>query len=574
MRFFINVPLSSNKKEINMFYGKLPIEIIKTDVLVVGGGMAGCRASIAAADSGSRVVLASKKPLGCGGASTFPVAEMAGYNAGDPRKPGDIQKHYQDIIDAGQGMAEPLLAQILAENAPDTITELEKWGVVFEREGGDYYIFRSCFANTPRTHVVRGHGEPIVNAMIRQIAQRPYITVIEDLTVLELSKRDGMCCGAWGISKNCGLVYISAGATVIASGGAAQVFARNMNPTDVCGDGYALAFEAGAELINMEFMQSGIGFSYPVVNMFNAYIWAAHPKLANVYEKYFLGAYLPPCMTEDHVMDEHRRHFPFSSSDDSKYLEVGIQKEIRSGRGTIHNGIYADLTHFTDSYIDKIHDDCGLHHMWYVARDYMLSKGVDLLKQNVEVAVFAHAINGGVRIDGNASSTVPGLFAAGEAAGGPHGADRLGGNMMVTCQVFGRIAGESAARWSKRSKIGCDVVCRLSDKTADIMHKKLNTHRIIADLQAVNQNNLLVCRSAESLQHALDFVDSAMSEFGGARAVDSPNVDNFRLYSMLLSCRLMAKAAFKRKESRGAHFREDYPEKDPLLAKPIIQKKQ
>lgn len=555
-------------------HSKVPTsEILTTDVLVIGGGMAGCRAAIAAADYGGSVVLATKMPLNNGGASTFPVAEMAGYNAGDPDIPGDVEKHYEDIVNAGQGMANPLLARILAENAPGTIAELEKWGVVFEKEGDGYYIFKSCFATSPRTHVIRGHGEPIVKAMSGQIQLRSNINVADDLTVLELDVRDGRSCGAWAIKTDRTFVHISAGAVVIASGGATQVFTRNLNPKDVSGDGYALAYDAGAELINMEFMQSGIGFSHPIVNMFNGYIWAAHPKLHNNVNEQFLGKYLPKGMTQEHVMDEHRRHFPFSSSDDSKYLEVGIQKEIRAGGGSPNRGIYADLRHLTDDYIRSINDDCGLHHMWYIARDYMREKGVDLNSQIVEIAVFAHAINGGVNIDESASSTLPGLYAAGEAAGGPHGADRLGGNMMVTCQVFGKIAGENAAKWAAQNKAATYSNMQPSEKIMQILHKRLDNEILIKELQEINQNNLLVCRSEESLSRVLQFTENAAHELETAKTQDGIDTDNFRLYAMLLSSRLMAKAALQRKESRGSHFREDYPQKDSLESKPVVQKR-
>lgn len=555
-------------------HSKVPTsETLTTDVLVIGGGMAGCRAAIAAADYGGSVVLATKMPLNNGGASTFPVAEMAGYNAGDPDIPGDVEKHYEDIVNAGQGMANPLLARILAENAPGTIAELEKWGVVFEKEGDGYYIFKSCFATSPRTHVIRGHGEPIVKAMSGQIQLRSNINVADDLTVLELDVRDGRCCGAWAIKTDGTFVHISAGAVVIASGGATQVFTRNLNPKDVSGDGYALAYDAGAELINMEFMQSGIGFSHPIVNMFNGYIWAAHPKLHNNLNEQFLGKYLPKGMTQEHVMDEHRRHFPFSSSDDSKYLEVGIQKEIRAGGGSPNRGIYADLRHLTDDYIRSINDDCGLHHMWYIARDYMREKGVDLNSQIVEIAVFAHAISGGVNIDESASSTLPGLYAAGEAAGGPHGADRLGGNMMVTCQVFGKIAGENAAKWAAQNKAATYSNMQPSEKIMQILHKRLDNEILIKELQEINQNNLLVCRSEESLSRVLQFTENAAYELETAKTQDGIDTDNFRLYAMLLSSRLMAKAALQRKESRGSHFREDYPQKDSLESKPAVQKR-
>lgn len=555
-------------------HSKVPTsEILTTDVLVIGGGMAGCRAAIAAADYGGSVVLATKMPLNNGGASTFPVAEMAGYNAGDPDIPGDVEKHYEDIVNAGQGMANPLLARILAENAPGTIAELEKWGVVFEKEGDGYYIFKSCFATSPRTHVIRGHGEPIVKAMSGQIQLRSNINVADEMTVLELDVRDGRCCGAWAIKTDGTFVHISAGAVVIASGGATQVFTRNLNPKDVSGDGYALAYDAGAELINMEFMQSGIGFSHPIVNMFNGYIWAAHPKLHNNLNEQFLGKYLPKGMTQEHVMDEHRRHFPFSSSDDSKYLEVGIQKEIRAGGGSPNRGIYADLRHLTDDYIRSINDDCGLHHMWYIARDYMREKGVDLNSQIVEIAVFAHAINGGVNIDESASSTLPGLYAAGEAAGGPHGADRLGGNMMVTCQVFGKIAGENAAKWAAQNKAATYSNMQPSEKIMQVLHKRLDNEILIKELQEINQNNLLVCRSEESLSRVLQFTEDAAHELETAKTQDGVDTDNFRLYAMLLSSRLMAKAALQRKESRGSHFREDYPQKDSLESKPAVQKR-
>ena len=555
-------------------HSKVPTsETLTTDVLVIGGGMAGCRAAIAAADYGGSVVLATKMPLNNGGASTFPVAEMAGYNAGDPDIPGDVEKHYEDIVNAGQGMANPLLARILAENAPGTIAELEKWGVVFEKEGDGYYIFKSCFATSPRTHVIRGHGEPIVKAMSGQIQLRSNINVADDLTVLELDVRDGRCCGAWAIKTDGTFVHISAGAVVIASGGATQVFTRNLNPKDVSGDGYALAYDAGAELINMEFMQSGIGFSHPIVNMFNGYIWAAHPKLHNNLNEQFLRKYLPKGMTQEHVMDEHRRHFPFSSSDDSKYLEVGIQKEIRAGGGSPNRGIYADLRHLTDDYIRSINDDCGLHHMWYIARDYMREKGVDLNSQIVEIAVFAHAINGGVNIDESASSTLPGLYAAGEAAGGPHGADRLGGNMMVTCQVFGKIAGENAAKWAAQNKAATYSNMQPSEKIMQVLHKRLDNEILIKELQEINQNNLLVCRSEESLSRVLQFTEDAAHELETAKTQDGVDTDNFRLYAMLLSSRLMAKAALQRKESRGSHFREDYPQKDSLESKPVVQKR-
>ena len=545
---------------------------INTDVLIIGGGGAACRAAIEAANCGVSVLLASKKPPVKAGTTSFPVAEMAGYNAGDPAVPGDTERHYRDIVDAGQGMAIEELAAILAANAPSTITRLEEWGLRYERAGNDYYVFRSCFSQHPRTHVIRGHGEPIVRTMLTQIEKRRNIKIIDSITITGLFIHDGRCCGAFGWTAEGEKTVINAGAVVMATGGASQAFERNLNPPDVCGDGYAMGFSAGANLINMEFMQIGVGFCHPVVNIFNAYIWEGKPSLFNALGQEFLSANLPAGLTADAVMHEHRRHFPFSSSDVGKYLEISILKEIREGRGGEHGGITADLRMMTDDYVNSLPDDCGIHHMWPIARDYLKTKGVDLLKQTVEICCFAHAINGGLLIDKNAATSIPGLFAAGETAGGPHGADRLGGNMMVTCQVFGAIAGKSAAEYNLRNQHYKTQNPSASEieVMSGLLHKKVDTKAMFALLCKTTQQNLLVGRTEEGLKKVLDVAKSLENEFETAPAGNEIFLRNFEITSMLTSVKLMAYAALQRKESRGSHHREDYPDKDEAKAKPFV----
>lgn len=532
---------------------------VRTDVLVIGAGGAACRAAIAAADAGAQVVLATKKTIGKAGATTVPVAEMAGYNAAEPKTPGDIEKHYEDIVAAGGGAADEKLAALLAERAPGTIDTLEKWGVEFEKEDGDYYVFQSCFSRSPRTHVIKGHGEPIVRAMARQIAGRAAIRVMEYVTITELLTEAGICRGAVGWrevgSREPEEVRIFAGAVILAAGGACQAFERNMNPEDVSGDGYALGEAAGARFVNMEFMQSGIGFSHPVVNMFNAYLWLGLPGLTNERGEDFLAKYLPGEWTAEEVMREHRKHFPFSSGDGSRYLEISIQKELLAGGGTVHEGVYADLRHMTDAYVASLPDDCGIHHMWHLAKDFMKARGVDLLKDVPEIACFAHAINGGLKIDENASTTVPGLYAAGENAGGPHGADRLGGNMMVTCQVFGAIAGESAAGWAKKNP--ATEVKTASDSS--VLRKQADAAAMLARLKKENQRKLLICRREEGLKEVLSQASALQKELDQAPSGDRICLENFRLQSLIVSTRLMAEAALARKASLGSHYREDEP---------------
>ena len=548
---------------------------ITTDVLVIGAGGAGCRAAIAAADCGASVLLASKMPLGESGATSYPVAEMAGYNAGDVSIPMDVQMHFNDIMEAGQGMADEELAAIVAAGAPETIRQLEEWGVKFEHENNGYYVFRSCFSRNPRTHVIKGHGEPVIKAMKEQIDRRPNIEVMDSVTVMGLYIKDGCCAGAYGLSGN-EMLYMNAKAVILASGGCGQAFERNMNPGDVTGGGYSMAYHAGADLINMEFMQIGMGFSYPVVNIFNGYIWETRPRLTDRDGNDIFHGILPENLTGDDVMHVHRKHFPFSSSDESKYLEVAVQTAIKEGRGTKHGGINVDFSHITDKYVESLADDCGIHHMWPIARDYLKSRGVDLQKDRVEVACYAHAVNGGIRIDTKGMSTLQGLYAAGECAGGPHGADRLGGNMMVTCQVFGEIAGTNAAVYALRRQ-HTEQIEKMNDshmeEMKEVMHKKLDSEKILSQLRKTAQNNLLTGRTKEGLMDVLRIVRVLRAEIDNASSVDTPCPQNIDIYHMLTTIQIMAQCALVRKESRGSHHRADYPYKDRNFDKPAMIRK-
>lgn len=547
---------------------------LNVDVLIIGAGGAGCRAAIGAADCGASVLMVSKVAPGKAGATAHPVAEMAGYNAGDPVVPQDVQRHYEDMIAAGQGMANEKLAAIVAAGAPATIKQLEGWGVRFEHENGDYYIFKSCFSRSPRTHVIRGHGEPILKAMIEQIRQRPNIRVMDGVTVMGLSISGGACVGAYGFSHG-EMLHIGAKAVVLATGGSGYIFERNLNPYDVTGDGYSMAYHAGASLTNMEFMQIGMGFSWPLENIFNGYIWEGTPKLCASDGGDIFNGVLPDSLTARDVMHEHRKHFPFSTSDCSKYLEIAVHKTVREGRGTEHRGVSIDLSHMTDEYIASLPDDCGIHHMWPIAREYMLSKGIDLLRDKVEVACYAHAVNGGVKIGTDAMSDIEGLFAAGECAGGPHGADRLGGNMMVTCQVFGAIAGAKAAAYAFSNERGAadgDSLLYMEEMER-ILYKKVDTDEMFTRLKKETQDSLLVGRTEEGLNHLAEIIRDLSSELEDSPTEELPNERNVVLYHGLTAAALMCESARYRKESRGAHHRADYPEKNAAYGKPFTLRK-
>lgn len=245
-----------------------------TDVLVIGGGGAACRAALAAADAGARVLLASKRPPAKAGATSYPGGRDGGLQR---RRPSGVRrrgKALQRHPGGRPGNGGPAVGCHSGRRGRrQTIRRLEAWGVPFEKEDDGYYVFKSCFSNSPRTHVIRGHGEPIIRAMMRQIALRSQITILDDAVILGLLQNGDGCCGAWGYRTDGTRLTICAGAVVLATGGGSQIFEKNLNPADVTGDGYRMAFEAGAELVNMEFMQIGIGFSHPITNIFNGYIW-------------------------------------------------------------------------------------------------------------------------------------------------------------------------------------------------------------------------------------------------------------------------------------------------------------
>nr|WP_286170416.1 FAD-binding protein [Halocella sp. SP3-1] len=541
--------------------------------MVVGGGGAACRAALEAAENGAQVLMILKGKIGKSGATSYKVAEMAGFNVADGQvDPNDSpEEHYKDIINAGYGMADPTLARIVAEEAPQTLRTLSSWGVPFEMEDGHFYEFLSCFSTRPRTHVIKGHGEPIMDVLIKRIRKIDQIFIYEDSVVTNLFIQDGECVGVGLIDNKGKYKTVSAGAVILATGGAGQLFARNLNPADICGDGYTLGFEAGAELVNLEFMQVGLGIVFPIINILNAWIWSAHPTLTNKYGKSFLCNYLPNGVSSEEVMNTHSHHFPFSSADLSRYLELAIQGELVKDCGTDKGGVYLDLTKITDKYLENLSPNDDFRKMWPITRNYLLEKGVDVEKSQVQIACFAHAINGGLKINSQAQTTIPGLYAAGEVAGGPHGADRLGGNMMVTCQIFGARAGRFAAEEALkkgRIELSTGSVKNEYDRIQNLIGREIEVENLKKRLQDNAQSKLLVRRDVTSLESFLDTINQLRFEIKQSSSAKL-NRKVWGLHSLLTIGELMANAALFRQESRGSHFRTDYSKSNDKFIKPF-----
>ncbi|MCM3759170.1 FAD-binding protein [Alkalihalobacillus oceani] len=545
---------------------------IQCDVLVIGGGAAAGKAAIAAHDSGASVAVVMKGAFGTSGASAYKIAEILGYNVADGQAdPEDSPEvHYADVMRAAAGMADPELAKVLTDESIETLRDLERLNIPFHKnEDGSYFEVLGCFATKPRMHLIPGHAEPIVHAQKEEIYKRG-IPVYEWTMLTKFLVENNQVCGAVGLNRQGETVVFQAKAIIMGTGGAGQLFSYNINPSDITGDGYSLGFKAGAELINMEFMQAGPGLIYPCKNMFNSWLWALHPEVTNGRGEHFIRNYLPEGMTVERCMDLRSGHYPFSSYDGSQWIDVSIQTEIKEGRGGPHGGVIVD---FTKIDLDKLpHNARGeeIRKSWNITVNWLIeNRDLDLRTTPVEVAILGHAINGGLLIDEHGCTTIKGLYAAGETSGGPHGADRLGGNMVLTCQVYGKRAGLAAAEFIKQVEalpVPAEQVTGETERLQMLLDKQgtVKPHHLKKQLQEIMWKYVLVTRSEESLTTAIEKLQELRRTFETDIVVNNRKelTHAIEAENLLLIGEIISRVARMRKETRGSHFRVDYQKRD------------
>jgi fumarate reductase (CoM/CoB) subunit A len=543
-------------------------EKIHTDVLVIGGGGAGARAALEAAKKGANVILVDKGDFGKSGSTSYGVAEVAGFNAADGAvDPEDNpEQHFQDIMTAALGTCDPKLARIVAEEAPLALKDLESFGVVFEKDDNKKYVeVKGCFASRPRMHIIKEHGIPIIKSLSEQI-KKTQIKILNQTRVMELLVNNGACFGAICLGSDGEFVVLEAKSTILTAGGAGQIFRYTLNPPAITGDGYALGWRAGAKLINMEFMQSGVGIVHPFTSMLSAWLWEGKPRLYNDQKEEILLSYIPKGVSSADCIRAKSKHMPFSSRDLSKYVDIAIQGELTT-REEQNGTAILDFTSI-ESYLPDISRESDFLKMWHVTRDWMRERGLDFTTTPFKVACFGHAINGGLFIDENGETSIQNLFAAGEVAGGPHGADRLGGNMLVTCQVFGRRAGQKAAQRAKENKRHGDdsfltkclngLPIKLDSKSTNNENRQMQ--ELKDTIKHLLWRNYLVIKSEGSLKKCIEGLNRLRGEFTNANGANNLFWD---IKNMHDTARLMVSAALERQESRGSHYRADYPNLQP-----------
>ena len=527
---------------------------IETDVLVIGAGGAGMYAALEAARAGAAVVLADRSLIGRGGATV--MAQMTVAAALSEQTPDHWEHHLADTLAAGRGLCDQRLAALLCEDGPHRLREMDGWKVGWAREDGHIKQAQAPGHDRPRCAYVDflSTGPAVSRTLRAQLNLVNGIRRIGELLIVDIALRDGVACGATALHLPTGeAVTLAAKAVVIATGGLTGLYRRNSASANMGGDGYALALRAGAELIDMEFVQFfPIGHLAPRLVGMDPIMWDPF--------RYKLGGKLLNAEMREFEQDYATQ----DTRSDGRYVltrdlaTYAITREVEAGRGSPAGGAYLSFQHVPEAEIRRAFGPVV---------DRLAANGIDLAKRPVEVAPIAHYHMGGVRVDATLRTAVPGLYACGEAVGGAGGANRLSGNAITEALVFGARAGRNAARHALQNSLLWSAPaahCAL-DLLRDARRRDApNPAAMVRDLKALMADDVGPFRNEQRLQSALRAIARLKTEIGevpssSATAFDPALVDWLDLRNMLLVAQSVAVPALARTESRGAHQREDHP---------------
>jgi fumarate reductase (CoM/CoB) subunit A len=509
-------------------------ETVDCHTLVIGSGGAGVRAAIEASCYGD-TVLVSKTIAGKGGCT--PMAE-GGYNA-VLREQDSCGIHEEDTLKGGAYLNDPELVKILVNESPQRMHDLLCWGAVFDftendevaqRPFGGQQFPRTCYA-----------GDRTGHEMMTTLMERLDSTnadVMQEFTVIELLKDGDSVIGAMALDERGNPILLKADSTILATGGTTKVYDISTNSASGTGDGFALGYRAGAELIDMEMIQfHPTGAVYPYDARGRLVTEAVRGEgglLLNSLGERFMKKYDPERME-------------LSTRD---IVAQAIATEILEGRNTEHGGVFLDVTHLPREQIEV---------RLPVMLEQFLKFGVDIRTTPMEVAPTAHHIMGGLRITPECRTTLPGLFACGEVSGGVHGANRLGGNALAETQVFGKRAGEFAGKSGTRDKRhdGTQVSSTLGQLEA-FLSGSVNPALVRKELQQAMWEGAGIFRTASTLEKTLKTIDRLSGV--GLRAERPRNLAECCIVrNMCLTASLICRSALIRQETRGAHVRKDIP---------------
>ncbi len=536
----------------------MEIKTISTDVLIIGSGGAGSRAAIEVDNAGLKAIIVSKGlsfRSGCTG-----MAE-GGYNAvfKTVDKEDSIEAHFNDTLKGGSYLNNEKLVEILVNESPKRLIDLENYGALFDRQESGEIDQRPFGGQSFRRTCYQGDrtGAELLNALKEEIIKRN-IECIEEVMITSLITKDDAVIGATGLNlKDSSLIYFKSKTVILASGGAGQLFPVTSNTMQKNGDGFAIAYRAGADLIDMEQIQfHPTGMVTPKSKrgiLVTEAVRAEGGKLLNINGERFMSKYAPEKME-------------LSTRD---VVARSIYQEIHEKRGTEEGGVYLDISHLDDDYIDEKLETMVMQ---------FENVGIDIKHEPIEVAPTAHHFMGGLKINTDASTSLKNLFGAGEVCGGVHGANRLGGNALADTQVFGKIAGVSASKIAKKTDLQTNEkqVKEESERIENLIKKgTIKPLKLKKKIKQLMWEKVAIIREEKTLNEALKELQEMQNDLNELDVSEKSQyntelVTALEVINMVEICILIVKSAILRRESRGAHYRSDFPETKDEWKKNIV----